>query len=156
MKRLEIQDIIQEILPEISFFGGANEEEISQIMEYVYEENIDEGKYIYKEGDPPGDMYILLEGELEFFILDEKIASGVKGILFGMSAAIGIQKQLVAARAKTDIRLAVISKKLFMTMCEKNPKLFGKIILNIARDLARDLNFLKEYVEETKKRCEIN
>lgn len=155
MEKAEIQNIIQGMLPEISFFGGANEEEISQIMEYVYEENVDAGKYIYREGDPPGDMYILLDGEMEFFILDEKIASGGKGILFGMSAAIGIQKQLVAARAKTDVKLAVISKKLFMTMCEKNPKLFGKIILNVARDLARDLKFLKGYVEETKRRCEI-
>ena len=72
-----------------------------------------------------------------------------------MSAAIGIQKQAVSALAKTDVKLAVISKKLFMTMCRRNPELFGKIILNVARDLARDLKFLKEYVQETQRKCNI-
>ena len=152
MKRSEIQEIIFEMLPQISFFGGADREEMLQIMEYIEDEIFDAGEYVYEEGDPPGDLYIILDGKMEFFILGEKIATGEKGLLFGMSATIGIQKQLVSALAITDVKLAVISKKLFMTMCERNPKLFGKIVLNVARDLARDLNFLRDYVEETRKK----
>ncbi len=52
--------------------------------------------------------------------------------------------------AKTDIKLAVISKSFFMEMSKKDPKLFVKIILNVARDLARDLKFLRDYVEKQK------
>lgn len=153
MEKWEIQERILKMLPQISFFGGADEDELDQIMEYVDEVEVEAGNYIYREGDPPGDLYILLEGEMEFYILEEKVARGEPGILFGMSAAIGIQKQLVSALAKTDVKLAVISKRLFMTMCKKNPELFGKVILNVARDLARDLKFLREYVKEHKKSC---
>ncbi len=152
MEKWEIQEKILDMLPQISFFGGADEDEMDEIMEYVDEVEVEAGTYIYREGDPPGDLYILIEGRMEFSILEEKVAEGEPGILFGMSATIGIQKQLVSALAKTDVKLAVISRKLFMTMCKKNPELFGKIILNIARDLARDLKFLREYVMEHK-RC---
>ncbi len=148
MEKWEVQEKILDMLPQISFFGGADEEELDQIMEYVDEVESEAGTYIYREGDPPGDLYILLEGRMEFFILEEKVAEGNPGILFGMTATIGIQKQLVSALAKTDVKLAVISRKLFMTMCKKNPELFGKVILNVARDLARDLKFMREYVKE--------
>jgi len=152
MDKWEVQDKIVNMLPQISFFGGADEEEVDQIMEYVDEVEAEAGSYIYREGDPPGDLYILLEGRMEFSILEERVAEGEPGILFGMTATIGIQKQLASALAKTDVKLAVISKRLFMTMCKKNPELFGKVILNVARDMARDLKFLREYVKEHK-RC---
>jgi len=148
--RKELEKNIFNIVPQLSFFGGISHEEIGNIMEYIHEENIEAGNYVYKEGDSPKNIYIILEGEMEFFILEEKIADGNIGFLFGTSATIGIQKQLVSAMAKTDIKLAVISKKFFIEMNKKNPELFVKIVLNVARDLARDLNFLKRYVKKQK------
>jgi len=151
MDDVKLQEVILDILPQISFFGGITKSELSQLMEYIHETDISQGEYVYREGDPPGDLYILLDGEVDFFILDEKVAESKRGVLFGMSAAIGIQKQMVSALAKKDLELAVISKKLFHQMRKKNPELFGKITLNIARDLARDLKFLRDYVEQHKK-----
>ena len=150
MEKKELEGMILSIAPKLSFFGGTSNEEIHHIMEYIYEEKLTAGSYVYKEDDSPENIYILLEGEMEFYILEEKIAHGEVGLLFGTSATIGIQKQLVSAKAKTDIKLAVISKKFFIEMNKKNPKLFVKIILNVARDLARDLNFLKDYVKKQK------
>ena len=71
MDKWEVQDKIVNMLPQISFFGGADEEEVDQIMEYVDEVEAEAGSYIYREGDPPGDLYILLEGRMEFSILEE-------------------------------------------------------------------------------------
>ncbi|OQY41477.1 MAG: hypothetical protein B6227_04970 [Fusobacteriia bacterium 4572_74] len=148
MGKKQLEKLIFNIIPQLSFFGGISHEEIYHIIEYIHEEKVKAGSYVYKEGDSPENIYILLEGKMEFFISDEKIADGEIGILFGTSATIGIQKQLVSAMAKTDIKLAVISKTFFMEMRKKNPELFLKIILNVARDLARDLNFLKDYVKK--------
>ena len=150
MGKNELEKIIFNIVTKLSFFGGASKEEIQDIIEYIHEEKIEAGDYVYKEGDSPENIYILLEGEMDFFMLEEKIASGETGLLFGTSATIGIQKQLVSAVAKTDITIAVISKTFFREMSKKNPKLFTKIILNVARDLARDLIFLRDYVEKQK------
>ena len=150
MESAELQEEIFELLPQISFFGGIAKGELSSILEYIHERKIEAGDYVYREGDPSGDLYILLSGELEFFILDEKVAHSRQGILFGMTATIGIQKQLVSVRAKTNVKLAVISKKLLMEMRKVNPELFGKILLNVARDLARDLKFLRDYVQTHK------
>jgi CRP-like cAMP-binding protein len=150
MERKELEKIIFNIVPQLSFFGGASSEEVHNIIDYIHEEEVEAGNYVYREGDSPENLYILLEGEMDFFMLEEKIAHGETGLLFGTSATIGIQKQLVSALAKTDIKLAVISKSFFREMSEKNPKLFTKIILNVARDLARDLKFLRDYVEKRK------
>ena len=151
MLKEKLEKKIFDIVPQLSFFGGISHEEIGNILKYIHEEKVEAGNYVYKEGDSPKNIYILLEGEMEFFIFDEKIASGEVGLLFGTSATIGIQKQLVSAMAKTDIKLAVISKTFLIEMNEKNPELFIKVILNVARDLARDLTFLKKYVK--KQRC---
>lgn len=150
MGEKELKEKIFDIVPQLSFFGGTSNEEIHHVMEYIHEEEVKAGSYVYKEGDSPEKTYILLEGEMEFFILDEKIADGEVGLLFGTSATIGIQKQLVSAIAKTDIKLAIISKTFFLEMRKKNPQLFTKIILNVARDLARDLVILKDYVKKNK------
>ncbi|UUV18384.1 cyclic nucleotide-binding domain-containing protein [Fusobacteria bacterium ZRK30] len=150
MKKNELEKEIFKIVPQLSFFGGTSHEEIHNIMEYIHEEKVEAGNYVYREGDSPENIYILLEGEMDFFILEEKIAHGEVGLLFGTSATIGIQKQLVSAMAKTDIKLGVIAKSFFIEMSEKDPKLFVKIILNVARDLARDLKFLKDYVKKQK------
>jgi len=155
MANKEFEKLIFNIIPRLSFFGGTSKEEISNIMEYIHEEKIKAGEYIYKEGDSPENLYILMDGEVEFFMFDEKIAQGELGLLFGTSATIGIQKQLTSALAKTDVKLAVISKKFFLEINKNDPELFSKIILNIARDLARDLNFLREYVRKQKENCEL-
>ena len=152
MKKKELEKMIFNIVPQLSFFGGTSHEEVHNIIEYIQEEEVKAGNYVYREGDAPENLYILLEGEMEFFMLEEKIAHGETGLLFGTSATIGIQKQLVSAMAKTDIKLAVISKSFFIEMSKKDPKLFVKIILNVARDLARDLKFLRDYVEKQKSR----
>ncbi len=141
MKKKELEKLILNVVPQLSFFGGTSEEEIQNILEDIHEEEVEAGTYVYSEGDSPESLYLLLE---------EKIAHGEVGLLFGTSATIGIQKQLVSAKAKTDIKLAVISKRFFIEMSEKDPKLFLKIILNVARDLARDLKFLRDYIEKQK------
>ena len=150
MAEVEFEKIIFDVVPKLSFFGGASKEDIRSIIEYIHEEEVKSSKFVYEEGDSPESLYILLDGEMEFFMLEEKIASGEVGMLFGTSATIGIQKQLVTAQAKTDIKLAVIPKKFFIELNKKNPELFTKIIFNVARDLARDLKFLREYVEKQK------
>ena len=150
MAEKELEKVIFNIVPKLSFFGGTSKEEIYNIIEYIHEETIKAGEYIYKEGDSPHSLYILLEGEVKFYIFGEKIADSEIGLLFGTSATIGIQKQMVSAKAITDVKLAVISKKFFLDMSKKNPELFTKIILNVARDLARDLKFLRDYVKENR------
>lgn len=144
--RLELQDL----LPQISFFGGITKPELEEILEYMYMMRVEKGDYLYREGDSPGDLYIVVDGKMDFFILDELVAKSKLGQLCGMSASIGIQKQVVTAKVVEDLRVAVISKKFFSKIRRGNPELFTKIVLNVARDLARDLNFLRKYVEGTK------
>jgi CRP-like cAMP-binding protein len=71
-------------------------------------------------------------------------------------APLGIQKQLSTARAKTDITLAVIPKMALLKIAEERSELFGRIMFNIARDLARNLIIVKKLLMEHMEWCQLD
>ncbi len=150
---MELHKDIDNILEEISIFGGMNGLELSELMDYMYEVTIKEGETVYKEGDPPGNLYIVLDGEIDFYMMGELFTKSRVGQTFGISATIGIQKQMVTALVRKEVKLAVISKSFLMKMRKTDKDLFIKVILNISRDLARDLKYMRGYVE--RRQCTI-
>ena len=61
------------------------------------------------------------------------------GFSFAESALIGIQCQVVDAKALEDSELLIISKRKLMQLFQDDSVVFGMFILNIARELARRL-----------------
>ncbi len=151
----ELVDRIFELLPKTSLFGGITKDEVEYFTMSMKEMDYKEGDIIYSEGEPPGDSYLILNGKVEFYMLGEKLGTVKAGKLFGVVAPLGIQKQMATAVAKTDLVLAVIPKKALMKMIDERPDLFGKIIFNIARDLARNLILVKKILMEHMDECNI-
>jgi len=142
----ELKDKIIELLPKTSFFGGVDREDIDLFIEGLAERSYSAGENIFEEGGSPGDSYLLLEGEVKITVAGRRLFKFGPGSVFGVASPIGIQKQIVTATADTDIVLAVIPKMTLYLLEEQNPRLFGKIILNEARDLARALKVAKEII----------
>lgn len=139
---------IDSILPLISIFGGVNKVEKEIFISKLYEESYKEGDVIFKEGSSPTDSYILLSGEVVLKISGRRVDKFGPGIIFGIDSPIGIQKQLTTAIADSDITIAVIPKMTLYKLAEENPLLFGKIILNMARELARSIKSMKEIIDD--------
>jgi len=152
----KVLDRIFEILPKTSLFGGISEEEIEYFAMLMEEVRYKEGDVIFSEGEPPGDSYLILDGKVDFLMLGEKLGTVKDGKLFGVVAPLGIQKQLSTAIAKTDITLAVIPKMALLKIAEERQELFGKIMFNIARDLARNLILVKKILMEHMEWCKID
>jgi len=142
----KLKNKIVELLPKTSLFGGVDRDDIDLFIETLAEKNYVKGENIFEEGDSPGDSYLLLEGEVNVTIAGRRLFKFGPGSVFGVASPIGIQKQIVTATANTDITLAVIPKKTLYLLEKNNPKLFGKIILNEARDLARALKGMKDII----------
>ena len=146
MSEKELRNKIIELLPKTSLFGGVPREDVDFFIESLVERSYSAGENIFEEGGTPGDSYLLLEGEVKFTMAEKMIAKFEPGRIFGIASPIGIQKQLVTATADTDIVLAVIPKMTLYILEEQKPELFGKIILNEARELARYLKVMKEII----------
>ena len=102
------------------------------------------GEYIFRRGDSPKEIYIILDGRIGFYLEDMTIKEFSTGFSFAESALIGIQFQVVDAKALEDSELLIISKRKLMQLFEDDSVVFGIFILNIARELARRLAMVGE------------
>jgi CRP-like cAMP-binding protein len=144
----KLEDKIMELLPKTSLFGGVNLEEIHFFIENLVEKRYKAGEHIYEEDGSPGDSYLLLDGDVKLTVNGRRVDKFGPGTVFGIDATIGIQKQITTATAETDIILAVIPKMTLYTLSQKNPELFAKLVLNVARDLSRALKGMKEIIQD--------
>ncbi len=148
MAENKLRNKIIELLPKTSLLGGVDTEEADFFIGRLVEKSYSAGENIFQEGDSPGDSYLLLEGEIKLTVAGRRISKFGPGTVFGVASPIGIQKQIVTATADTDSVLAVIPKMTLYLLAEENPKLFGKLILNVARDLARSLKGMEEIIKD--------
>ena len=146
MSEDKLKNKIIELLPKTSLFGGVEKVDLDSFIEGLAERSYSAGENVFEEGGSPGDSYLLLEGEVKVTVAGRRLFKFGPGSVFGIASPIGIQKQIVTATADTDIVLAVIPKMTLYLLEEQNPRLFGKIILNEARDLARALKVAKEII----------
>jgi len=128
---------VMNMLSKITLFGGFERNNLEYLLNNLSEISIEKGEIIFKEGDSPSDIYIVLEGRAEFFLNGEKFLDIEKGFSMAETAVLGIQKHVFTAIAATDMELLVLSKKKLKELFHKNKEVFSLLILNMARELAR-------------------
>ena len=128
---------VMSMLSKITLFGGFEKNNLQDLLDNLSEINIEKGQVIFKEGDSPTDIYIVLEGRAEFFLNGEKFLDIEPGFSMAETAVLGIQKHVFTAIAATDMDLLVLSKKKLMELFHENKDIFSLLILNMARELAR-------------------
>lgn len=148
MENKELREKINDILPTISIFGGLDKELIDEFVNELSERQYKKGEIIFEEGGSPSDSYLVIDGEVKLTVSGRRVDKFGVGIMFGIDSPIGIQKQITTAIADSDLTLAIVPKMTLYNLSEKNPKLFGKIILNMARDLARSIKSMKEIIDD--------
>lgn len=125
------------MLNEITLFGGFEKKNLENLLDNLSEIFIEKGEVIFKKGDSPTDIYIVLEGKAEFFLNGEKFLDIEKGFSMAETAVLGIQKHVFTAIAATDMELLVLSKKKLMELFHEDKDVFSLLVLNMARELAR-------------------
>lgn len=152
---LEINSI-RLLLKKIPIFGGFDDEQMYKIFSILEDVRYEKGSYIFKQGDPPTHIYIILKGRVRFIKEreeeDQIIYEFGEGRCIGEDSVIGIQPHTLTAMAVEDVELAMIPKKAFLEMFETDKDLFAHFILNISREISRRLkmtdNLLLHYMDE--------
>lgn len=131
------------LLPRISLFGALSRDEVDFFVRPLRGQKVEADEILFREGDPPGDFYLLLEGEIALETKGARVTTLGEGDLFGAEAPIGIQQQSVTAVARTACVVLVIPPRSLHRLSKENPKLFGLLMINIARDFARQLELVR-------------
>ena len=133
------------ILSEVSMFGGLTDTQQNGIISRLEVGAFKRGENIFKEGDDPTHIYLVKSGLVGLFISDKQVKIEKKrlgkGECFGHVALISVNKHNLSAVAVVDSEILVFSKELLQKLRHEDSELFSVLVLNIARELARRLQF---------------
>ncbi len=144
-KPLENREDVTSILAQISMFGGIDEAQQNEIFSRLEIGTFKRGQTVFREGDDPTHIYIVKSGLIGLFISDKEVKIEKKrlgkGECFGHVALMSINRHSISAVAVVDSEIIVFSKQLLTRLHNEDSNLFALLILNIARELARRLQF---------------
>ncbi len=126
-------------------FGGIDVPQQNEIFSRLEIGTFKRGETIFQEGDEPSHIYIVKSGLIALFISDNEVKIEKKrlskGECFGHVALMSINKHSISAVAVVDSEIIVFSKHLLNQLHREDSRLFSLLILNLARELARRLQF---------------
>ena len=150
---LKDNEQVVSILSQISIFGGTSEAQQKEIFNRLETVICKRGEFVFRKGDEPSHIYIVKSGLIELFIPDqeamiEKKKLGI-GECFGQVALMSIHRHTISAVALEDSEIIVFSKRLLHQLHHEDISLFALLMMNIARELARRLQFTDELLVRT-------
>jgi len=144
---LKVEEILP-ILSRISIFGALDDQQLYAVFHLLEVEIYKKGDIVFEQGESPTHIRIVKKGiirivenlremPLELYEFDV-------GDCFGETAVIGILPHTASAVALEDSELLVFPREKLFGLYETDPKLFGLLILNIAREACRRLSQTEE------------
>lgn len=142
---------VEEVLPilnRIAIFGALDDNQLYTVLRLLEVETYRKGDLVFKQGQSPTHIRIVKRGDIRIVEnLEETPLElyrfGV-GDCFGETAVIGIYPHTASAVAVEDTELLAFPREKLFGLYESDPKLFGLLILNIAREACRRLNRTEE------------
>ena len=146
------EDVIS-ILAHISIFGGVTDAQQDKIFGRLETGKITRGQFVFQQGDEPSHIYIVRRGCIELFIPDKDVMIKKKklgvGECFGQVAVMSIHPHTVSALALEDTEFIVLSKHALHQLHHEDVELFALLMMNMARELARRLQFMDRLLLES-------
>ena len=133
------------ILSRISFLGGVSDAQLGEIFQLLETQVFKKGEYISKRGEAPSHIYIIRKGKIDLLITDNDVSIKKRefnvGDHFGEAALIAMNNNTASFVAAEDSELLMLSRQSLNQLRHVDLGLFCILILNIARELARKLQF---------------
>ncbi len=133
------------ILDKISFLGGITDEKREIIFRYFQVARYATGKSIAKQGEEPSHLYIIQSGQVELQITDHSTTVSKRsfhvGDCFGEAAMLSLINNTASFVAAEDTQLIMLSRRNLNKLRGEAPDLFCQLMVNLARDLARKLQY---------------
>jgi CRP/FNR family transcriptional regulator, cyclic AMP receptor protein len=145
-----VEDVnsIMSILSKISFFGGLSDTQRNKVLRFMKVGHFRKGEYVSKRGEEPSHIYVIIKGKIDLLITDNHVSIRKRefnvGNCFGEAAMLAMNNNTATFVAAEDSELIVLSKRALNQLRREDLNLFCILIMNLARELARKLQFTDE------------
>ncbi len=144
--RLPLTDIenVLPVLNKIAILGGLDDAQLYTIFHMLEVEHYAKGEVVFQQGDSPSHIRIVRSGRVR--IVEDIDGEPMElyefntGDCFGETSVIAIHPHTASAFAMEDTELLVIPRDKMFRLYDTDSKLFGMLVLNIAREACRRLN----------------
>ncbi len=106
------------------------------------------GEIIFSEGDEANEVYVIVEGKVEFLYKGEPVGMDEEGGIVGEMALINETVRSATAIAKTDCTLDTIDREQFLSLIQQSPG-FALHVMRVMADRIRLINELLTSWEQT-------
>ena len=154
MQNLDAATVIatlgQPYLRGLSTFGALSDGIIRRLLDGGDIMQLVKGEQLYQVGDRAVGFYVVLKGSLAaYFEFEGQQALALqhrRGEELGIVAMIGLHNRAASAVASEDSLVVHISSDQFYTLHEQDPEAFGVLMLNLSREMAREVRRYGELV----------
>ena len=139
------------ILKEVQMFNLFDEEELRELCQHIEERAFVAGQTVFKLGDPGGEMYVVLSGRVELFIIDNNGRRALVGVvepgeIFGEFSLFDSEPRSASAIAVVGTRTCRIDRDDLTSLFTKKPQAALDILAVLSRRLRRTDLMLAEYM----------
>lgn len=156
MRTIDAQEILETIgierLQELSTFGALSTEVIEDLLKHGKIEAYERGEYIEHFGEEANDFQVVLTGKLAYYkhfeghdVLTRYFKQGEQ---MGFDEMIGLIKRDGTDVVVEDTLLLSISNAQFCHLHVDHPEQFGIFMINLSRELAREIEILENVIGE--------
>lgn len=121
-----------ELLRGLPLFELCSKRELRRIAALAVEREVEAGAELIREGEPAGEFYVVVEGEVDVRRRGRRIAHLAAGSFVGEIALLSRSPRTATVVAATPLRVLTISGRDFVALLDSMPELW----LKVARTLA--------------------
>ncbi|WP_428036035.1 Crp/Fnr family transcriptional regulator [Amphritea sp.] len=148
-------DELQRQFPEgfcqhLSMFGALSEESLNFLLQQGNLLAVQVGDELFRVGDNSDKFYVIISGAVRFYQQRDHDGERVPlrlymaGEQIGFVGMIGLHERRGDAVIETEGYLLEISSALFHQLCEQYPEMFMIFLINITREMSREISHLDQ------------
>ncbi len=143
MPLLDVENVLP-MLNKIALLGGLDDAQLYAVFRMLETEHYAKGEFIFRQGDAPSHIRVVRKGVVRVVENVDgtplELFEYVEGDCFGETSVIAIHPHTANAMAMEETELMVIPREKLFALYDSNPKLFGMLMMNIAREACRRLD----------------
>lgn len=122
-----------------TLFREFQESELRLLAPYISHRDLAEGEYVFREGDPGEEMFIIERGAVELSRQGFPLAQLGPGVHMGELAMAGGASYTTSAKAVVPTRLLVLHRRYIDALTARRPDLAARVLRALLSDVANRL-----------------
>ena len=133
--RLFPQDVKVGALGRVPLFAGLSKKELAQLARMSDDVEVDEGHVLCREGQTGHEFFVIVDGEVDVTRRGRRVKRSGGDDFFGEIALLEDIPRTATVKAKTPLRLFVLTRRDFRRLVDTSPSVERKVMQSLARRL---------------------